>query len=82
MVQVNGYLEKKENKFLGWIENFNGIVAQGDTEDDVISKLILLLRVKISFDYDLPLSNIETREHSGIDKHLIKQTENKFQLQF
>jgi predicted RNase H-like HicB family nuclease len=82
MIQVTGYLEKHGEMFLGWIDNFKGIAAQGNTEEEVMSKLLLLLRIKIAFDYKLPLSNVSADEACNIKHHFVKQEENKFQLHF
>jgi hypothetical protein len=81
MLQVTGHLEKQGKMFLGWLDNFKGISAQGSTENEVVSKLVLLLRVKISYDYKLPLSSIQAKEDSEVDESFIKQKDNSFQLQ-
>ena len=81
MIQVTGYLEKHGNMFLGWVDNFKGIAAQGNTEDEVMDKLFLLLRIKIAFDYKLPLSVVEASEKCNHNNHIVKMDNNKFELQ-
>lgn len=81
MIQVTGYIEKHGKMFLGWVDNFKGIAAQGNTEEEVMDKLFLLLRIKIAFDYKLPLSNVEAGETCNVKHHFVKQENNKFQLQ-
>ncbi|KAA3623771.1 MAG: hypothetical protein DWP94_05285 [Flavobacterium sp.] len=61
MIQVTGYIEQHGNMFLGWTDSFIGIAAQGKTEKEVMSKLLLLIRIKIAFDYKLPLLSVNAK---------------------
>lgn len=83
MFQVTGFIENHGNMFLGWVQNFKGIAAQGNSHEEVVEKLLLLIRVKIAFDHNLPLVNVKAKEVNGHEKHKIEwKNENEFELQF
>lgn len=83
MFQVTGFIEKHGNMFLGWVQNFKGIAAQGSSHEEVVEKLLLLVRVKIAFDHKLPLVNVSAKEVKAGDQPKIEwKNENEFQLQF
>ena len=80
MIQVTVYLEKHHGMFLGWIDEFKGVAAQGKTKKEVMTELLLLGRIKIAFDHNLQLSDVSAKEVCNINERIIKQEENKFQL--
>jgi predicted RNase H-like HicB family nuclease len=83
MFQVTGFIETHGNMYLGWVQNFKGIAAQGHSHDEVLQKLLLLIRVKIAFDHKLPLVNVSASEVAAGKKHKIEwKNKNEFQLQF
>lgn len=47
--------------YTGWIEQMPGIVAQGETREKVREELLLSLKVKLAFDYKIPIVEINDR---------------------
>lgn len=45
--------------YLGWIDNIKGIIVQGPTIENVLDELLISLKVKIAYDYDLEIEDVK-----------------------
>ncbi len=48
--------------YTGWIQNVKGVIAQGDTIEEVKKELLLSLNVKIAYALGVPLSAMEEKK--------------------
>jgi len=73
-----------ENLFMGWAHKFKALVVQGESEEEVKRELLISLRAKIAFDYDLPITNVNAEElTSEALEHYFKkvEVENQYNVQ-
>ena len=79
MIIVEGYIKQFEkNLYLGWIPKFKGLVVEGSSFDEIKKELLTSLKVKIAYDYDLEVSDLETKEIESLaDIHVQKIEDQK-----
>jgi len=84
MIIIEGHIEHfGDSLFIGWVENFKGLVVQGESIDEVKKELWTSLKVKIAYDYNLDISKIEGRKVTSIEDLRILEggTEKDFKFQ-
>ena len=58
MINITIHIEKiKDDLYLGWTDQFKGLVEEGENVDDVIKEMMISVGVKLSYDYNIPMSS-------------------------
>lgn len=81
MIQLNATIEQwSENIFIGKVKEFKGLVVQEDSIESTKSTLLKAIRVKIAFDYKLPIENIHeaSQSHCQCDNFIETTSPNKY----
>jgi len=59
-----------ESGFIGSIDSIKGLVVQADTPQNAAKELILSLKAKIAFDYNIKIDNVEEKRFETEDELL------------
>jgi PDZ domain-containing secreted protein len=71
--------------YIGSIDSIKGLVVQSDTPQNTAKELILSLKAKIAFDYNIKIDDVEEKEFESEDELLkyvqhVKEGENEINL--
>ena len=85
MIIVDCIIERFGNSlYIGYTPKFKGLVVHGKTIPEIIKELIISIKVKMAYDYDLDISKIQGKELKSLDDIEVSQgatdTEYKFDL--
>ena len=79
MLQLHATFERFGNVYIGYVDEFKGTVAQGDSLETTQAELTKLIRVKLAYDLKFPIEQIKAI--SDVPANFIPINTNKYRLE-